>query len=239
MAAIDKIRGISMSLYDAVPIRECEISGLEGLGLVQHPYISNMAWYDRDVRQIKFLHDPKNREKCREAYRKAIYGADLTALFCMVGSPYKMTWFNLCKAYLTKAEYAEYLKESWTGEENPNQDVNVSRSRAVSLFQKAEKKNLMDEEEYSCYEDLPQKVTVWRGVSPGRERLGLSWTNDKDIAAWFMKRFESKNKAGYMLEATIDKKNILAYFNSRGEKEIVVDVYKIKNHIREYRRVKE
>ncbi len=233
MSDIEKVREISMNLYDAVPLRECEINSLKGLGLVQHPYISNMAWYDRETKDIKYLYDQKSKGKCREYYRKAIHSANLSALFLMVRDSYKMTWFNLCKDYLTKEEYAEYLKASWTQEENPNQDKNVSRRRAVALFRKADKEKLMDKEEYSYYEKLPQEVTVWRGVSPSRERLGLSWTNDKDTATWFMKRFENECRTGYMLEATIDKEFVLAYINSRGEKELVVDVHKIKNQIKE------
>lgn len=229
MVSIEKIRDISMGLYDVVPIREC--TSLKGLGLVQHPYVNSMIWYDGE--ELKDLNSKKNAYECREYHRNAIYKADLAALFLMVRNPYKLTWFNLCKDYLTKQEYAEYLKAAWTLEENPNQDVNVSRRKALALFRRAEKLKLMDEEEYSHYEKLPQKIMVWRGVSPGRARLGLSWTDDKDVASWFMKRFERENKKGCLLEATIDKKNVLAYFNTRGEKELIVDVFQINANIRE------
>ena len=58
-------------------------------------------------------------------------------------------------------------------------------------------------------------------------------TKDIEKAKWFMHRFETKETKGYLLCATIDKKNVLAYFNTRNEDELVVDVFRIKNLIQE------
>ena len=227
---IKAIRDTSMALFDAVQIREPE--GLKGMGIVQHPFVSTIFWTDRKGNTISFL-DPSHIKKCRGTYHDAIYTGTVGGIYCMVRNPFKMTWFNYCSHYLDDEDYGKYLRDSWTMEENPNQDVNVPRRKAIQLFKKAKKTALMRTEEYEYYKDLPDKLTVWRGVSPGRERLGLSWTTDRETAAWFMSRFETKNRKGSLLEAAIDKKDVLAYFNGRNEKEIVVDVFKIKNRIRE------
>lgn len=227
---IKAIRDISMALYDAVPIKE--VQELKGMGIVQHPFISSLYLMDRDRKIISFL-NPAKIEKCRDTYREAIYTGDVMGIYVMVCNPYKMTWFSYCHNYLSGKDYGTYLRNAWTMEENPNQDVNVPRRKAIQLFKRAEKKHLMNEEEYKYYDALPEKLTVWRGVSPGRERLGLSWTDDKKTAEWFMRRFEREERTGYLLEAEIDKKDILAYFDGRNENEIVVDVFRIKNRIRE------
>ena len=227
---IKAIRDISMAMYDAVPIKE--VQELKGMGIVQHPFLSSLYWMDRDGKTISFL-DPANIEKCRGTYREAIYTGDVMGIYVMVRNPFKMTWFSYCHNHLSDKDYGIYLRNAWTMEENPNQDVNVSRRRAIQLFKKAKKKHLMNEEEYKYYDALPEKLTVWRGVSPGRERLGLSWTDDRETAEWFRKRFERDGKKGYLLEAEIGKAEVLAYFNGRNENEIVVDVFKIKKQIRE------
>lgn len=231
MTALNEIRDVSMLLFDSVPLRECR--GLEGLGITQHPFVSSIWWYDNESEKTILLYEPSGFKKCRAFFRGMIYKSDLARIYLLIRKPYKLTWFNMCKEYLTPEQYGEYLKLAWIDEDNPNQDVNVTRRKAIQLFNKAEKKYLMDKDELKTYEELPKKLTVWRGVSPGRERFGLSWTNRIDIAGWFKKRFENEEKKGYILEASIDKKDILAYFDSRDEKEIVVNVNKIKNHIRE------
>ena len=227
---IKAIRDTTMALFDAVPI--VEVKELEGMGFVQHPFISSMFGMNMAGETISFL-DPENVKESRKMYKKMIYAGSATGIYIMIQNPYKMTWFNLCADYFSDEDYGKYLRDSWCLQENPNQDKNVPRRKAVSLFRKAKKKYLMSEKEYEYYEALPDKMTVWRGVSPGRERMGLSWTDDKSVAAWFKQRFETEEKKGYVLEAEIDKKNILAYFNVRNEKEIVVDVFKIKKQIRE------
>ena len=80
-----------------------------------------------------------------------------------------------------------------------------------------------DEEEYEVYKSLPDKFTVYRGVAIGRNPNGLSWTKSKSKAEWFSHRFDKNNNIGYVQSAIADKQNVLAYFNSRDEDEIVVD----------------
>lgn len=62
-----------------------------------------------------------------------------------------------------------------------------------------------------------------RGVAVHRNPEGISWTQDLKTAQWFAQRFDSHKLQGYVRTGIIDKKHILAYFDDRGEKEIVVD----------------
>jgi len=152
-------------------------------------------------------------------------------LFALVSSAWKMIWFKYVSEFMSEKDFAQYLVEAWIRQDNPNQDVNVSRKEAISFFKKAKKHFLMSESEFKHYESLADEVTVWRGVSPGREKFGLSWTDEKEKALWFKKRFERGEKKGYLLEATVPKRHILAYIDGRGEKELVINVFKIKDLI--------
>jgi hypothetical protein len=151
---------------------------------------------------------------------------DIYQLYSLVRSSYKMTWYSLVREYLSEKDKAELLADAWVRQENPNDDVNVSRRDSIRFFKSCNKKYLMSKEDFEYYESLPDKMYVYRGVSKGRVRYGLSWTDDFEKAKWFMNRFGG----GYMLKAFVNKDWILGYFNSRDESEVLLDVYKAKNN---------
>lgn len=218
---LDEIRLLTKSLFMAVPLNE------EMCGIAVHPFISTV--FDYDGKELVDLRDAENFRKCRDRYFKAIDGGDLTRIYMLVRTAWKLTWFKFVKDHLSVEDYAKYLEDCWVSEENPNMDVNVSIRESIGYFKKAKKEYLMTPEDYEYYTNIPNKIKVWRGVAEGRVKLGLSWTDDKSKAEWFMNRFGSK---GYLLEVVVDKKDILAYFNSRNEKEVVVDVLRVKNKIK-------
>jgi hypothetical protein len=89
------------------------------------------------------------------------------------------------------------------------------------MFKKCDKKYLMTDEDYQVYEQLPETFTIYRGVAVGRNPKGLSWTQNLETAKWFAHRFDQKDKKGYIQIGTAKKENVLAYFNTRNEDEIV------------------
>jgi hypothetical protein len=94
------------------------------------------------------------------------------------------------------------------------------------MFKKADKKILMTEEDYEVFMSLPDEIVVYRGVAVGRNPNGLSWTDDYEKAKWFSNRFNTEKEVGYIQKAVVQKKNVLAYFNTRHEKELVCDIRK-------------
>lgn len=85
----------------------------------------------------------------------------------------------------------------------------------------------MKKDDYNTWQRLPDSLKIYRGVGVSRNEKGLSWTNDKNTALWFAQRFNYGDKHGYLLEGTVCKKDILAYFNTRNEKEVLVDYKKV------------
>ncbi|BAL84594.1 hypothetical protein SELR_pSRC200600 (plasmid) [Selenomonas ruminantium subsp. lactilytica TAM6421] len=153
----------------------------------------------------------------------------LAELYGRIPNPDKMTWFKKCCEYMDVEDFSLYLKKSWLDEEDPNQDKNVSREEIVAYFRKATK--LMTPDEQAYFDSLPTSITVYRGVSPNRAFYGLSWTADKEKASWFKGRYEKDGQQGKLLKATIDKKHAICYIDELHEKELVVDVFKIKESI--------
>jgi hypothetical protein len=116
------------------------------------------------------------------------------------------------------------LYEVWIAVEYPNHDINVSTTEFMSMFRKAKKKFLMNQDEQSVFNNLPENITVYRGIQKNATTNALSWTLDKNVAKWFANRF---NHNGQIIEATINKKYVFAYIDGRGEKEIVLNYKKL------------
>lgn len=226
---LEEIKRKSKLIFDLFPIQEVE--ELSGLGIVSHPYTTMMASMD-SKRNLLDLSKPDDVKKFRENIFRAIDNcAKLGEIYMMLNTPYKLFWFAECSAYMSREDYGRFLSSCWVESENPNQDANVSLDECVDLFLAALPEILMDEDELAYFQNLPEVLTVYRGVSPGRERNGLSWTDDREKAEWFKSRFEREGKRGELLKAKINKRSILAYFNSRNEKELVVDVFDIEDKI--------
>ena len=138
-----------------------------------------------------------------------------------------MTWFRFVSPYLSDEDYGTMLKECWIMEDNPNQDKNVPIKMAIELFRRAKKDCIMDKEEQEYYDNLPETLTLYRGVSEGRERLGLSWTDNYDVAVWYQKRFKEWGRDGVVLKAEVKKEDVLAYF--KHDNELLVDVTQLRN----------
>lgn len=92
---------------------------------------------------------------------------------------------------------------------------------------------LMTEEERAFLNNLPEKITIYRGCSKKEiksKKLRYSWTLNKSVAEYFafeyinfaIEKSIDKDKSKYeVIERTIDKSEIYAYFEGREEEEIL------------------
>lgn len=133
--------------------------------------------------------------------------------------PYRFEVFEAVASRLSDQEYWSLLAEVWTDTENAWQ----YRERWMKLYQSKRpmRHALMDAEESTKYDALPDTVTIYRGCQQGINENGLSWTLDKKKAQWFATRFQ---KDGVVLERTVPKSQIIAYYAGRGEEEVIVEV---------------
>ena len=81
----------------------------------------------------------------------------------------------------------------------------------------------MGQEDLAVFHQFPEEINIYRGVAVYRNPDGISWTMDSKTAEWFAHRFDTGKQHGYVRTGMIDKRHILAYFDERGEKEIVID----------------
>lgn len=151
-------------------------------------------------------------------------------LFIMNG-PYMMNYLRLIKNYIyDKKVLAEYLRYCWTNQEFPNwNERGHSLRTCLSMFRKV-RNDIMDNEEQSYYDSLPEVVTIYRGqyhTKKSKPYPALSWTSDPKRALWFVTHRYQPN--GILYKGTIKKEHIMCYLNNRGEQELIIDYTKIEN----------
>lgn len=91
--------------------------------------------------------------------------------------------------------------------------------------ERPQREKLMNKEEIKLFRKMPKEITIYRGGSKTElktKMYGVSWTLDKKIAEKFadIKSIRDK-KEMVVIEKTISKKDVIAYFTSRQEEEII------------------
>lgn len=135
-----------------------------------------------------------------------------------------LNWLHK-QCLITDQECANAVYSIWTMQENFYR-CSMSKEKLIKMMKIAEKSPLFQ----SDIDDLSDEdtITIYRGVKVNNYR-GLSWTVDKSVAEWFARRFRHNGDKCYVFTGIINKRNILALFTSRNEKEVVCDYRKIKN----------
>ena len=116
---------------------------------------------------------------------------------------------------LSEQEYINVVKDWYTQTEIVYQNLQLWIDTFKSI---KNTKLLMDYDELNYFNNLPEKIVIYRG---GVSKRGISWTLDKDIAEWFANRFKAINKGGQLFEKKVFKNDCIAYFNGREEEEII------------------
>jgi len=104
------------------------------------------------------------------------------------------------------------------------------RSQIKEAFNSKEpdRHTLMDESEQKYLETLPDKITIYRGMT--KEELmsgdfGICWTLSKERAEWFAKEyprnFDTNHLEKAVHELVINKSDVVAFLNRRKEQEII------------------
>lgn len=218
---LDKVKAMA-KVFLEIEIGETEMSP----AIVQHPF-ANSGFYpcrsdDGNLRVIDIT-TPQGLKEWKKIMRERIDSiTSIGGLFLYVNKPYSMTLLKYVQHYLSSQDYAKMLAECWIREEQPNMNPSITKTELTNMFKRADKKFLMSEREYKKWHDLPEKLTIYRGVTEynGENIRALSWTTNYDTGKWFAGRYGEKGK---VYQADIDKKHILACIDQRGESEIIVE----------------
>lgn len=130
--------------------------------------------------------------------------------------PYRLDAFVKIAKDLPDDKYWSLLASIWTDTENGWQ--NLDTWRALFASERPGRGHLMDVDEHSTLRNLPDTVEIYRGCEKGVNEDGISWTLNRDKAEFFANRF---TKQGIVLTKQINKSDIIAVFNGRGEAEVI------------------
>ena len=130
----------------------------------------------------------------------------------------------LIKDYLGVEDYSESIAYTY----RTGLTGHLTAEEWCKMFRKADKKYMMEPDDYKIYCELPDIVTAYRGstvsgsVKDAARRL--SWSLDKDHSTWFAEReYATFNKEhAVLMKAEIPKDKIFMYADK--EHEVVVDV---------------
>ena len=190
--------------------------------LVYHPVFTTWIYATEKGKVVDMSTDLEGKAEIIADFVEKINSAeDVARIMHLLRTPYWLMFLRDIKKYISKSTFSKLLSEAYISSENPNDDPDVPVDMLEMWFQEADKKQLMEPEEYAVYQKLPDALTVYRGVGVGRVEDGLSWTQHKLGAIWFSNRFNKEDEQGIVLEAHIGKEDVLAYFSRRGEEEIV------------------
>ena len=194
--------------------------------VVQHPFTSsgfNMIMVNGEPKCVDITADSEALHQWRKMVCEQISSAKSAfEIYMMTNKPYSMTFLKYASHHLSKKDFSQILADAWIRSENPNNDPNLSQSKLLSMFQSAEPRHLMSQDELHTLDELDATVTVYRGVTSfnAQNVKALSWTLDRSVAEWFATRFDED---GTVYQAQIDKAHIYAYFDGRNESEIIVN----------------
>ena len=208
------------------PLEKTELSPV----VVSHPFFESAFMFDGEKTFNAFEGKElyvKQQQKIRNLVCRCENVNEIVAIF---RKSFRLTfiYFLYREKICTKQECGNLLGKNWVLLENVSADINVRKRSVIDLLSAATKEEIMTDGELKTYKSFPKILTIYRGCDKREALKGLSWTLSKDTAIFFAERFGNKDK-GQMYSAEIDKENALAYFNSRGEQEVVVDYRFLKN----------
>lgn len=201
----------------AVQLIYTEPEKAEGFNVCHHPYISTPTINSMDTnRPFNIFQNREEYHRWQKQFEKEIISRkNVYSVFSFIRPAYRMTFFKDVNQYLSNKDFAEMLAVSWAA----HGGTEIPEAELEAWFKKADKNFLMSKKEQKIFSELPDQVTVYRGVSP-QYKYSLSWTLDKQVAYWYADKYKSKEACVY--ECTVEKKNILCYFDTRNEAEIVL-----------------
>ena len=206
--------------------RICD-SSIEGMKAIKHPFVNEIffaSWKMANMQYTMKLERYKEWLSERE-WRRALFLVERPWRL-----PYLFSWWK--RRRITRDELRELLVHFWVDAELPSQYERMP----LTLFRAAGFITDMDGKESELDFLLPQQeTTIYRG-SALEYRDGLSWTKSAERAGWFARRLNVDSEERVVWRATVTPERILGIFLDRGEEEVVVDPWKLKD-IREVERV--
>ena len=149
-----------------------------GYGIVQHPLFSNVTYRDEKTGKMELLSSHNLEEQRNKVYdkmaQKLEQTPDILTIMMFIQSPYRILLLLLLKEYLTCRQFSVQVISLWTQTEFPHQN---GQKTMISMFNKTERRYLMNGSDRQMYDSLPDLVVVYRGLQKSAIRRGIDSDN--------------------------------------------------------------
>lgn len=202
------------------------------------PYVEAHPTFGRVLRHplvyIMYFHPLEQRRANKMLTAKREHIAQLASerkwnsIMWLYERPYRIDAFVKYAPRMSNRVYWRTLGELWTDCENMHQSY-VEWSDALHCGRR-ERNWLMgppDDSDRVRWRELRRTshpLLVYRGWAGRLGRDGFSWTLSQERARWFARRFAGEEHRGapHVVTGIVDARNVIAYFNARGEEEVVL-----------------
>lgn len=141
----------------------------------------------------------------------------------------RLIWENM-----TGIEYWQSVRSVWDSAEFIMS--NSFEWHRILTSRKANREAMMNKREHATLARFPDVVSIYRGCGHSEGVRGFSWTLEKERAKFFSEFACGGRRKMYGLSESIptiataqcNKRDIIAYFNERKEREIVINPRKVK-----------
>ena len=184
--------------------------------MIHHPLMISLTYMENHCGLVNMQYSHK-----KAALQQAVADGNYMRAIGLHERPYRV---NAMMEYIddhdfeNHPDYWEAVSFVWTDSENIFQ--NQKLWERIWKSDAPNRNKVMTPEDRDTFAlHLRDSFTVYRGVQIGGTDLGMSWTLSTEKAGWFANRWKQN---GYILETEVSKSDVLAFFDTRGEKEIVI-----------------
>jgi hypothetical protein len=188
-----------------------------GWEMIRHPLVYSVV---HSPQLNAMVNESLKRKK--EAVREARRQRNWNRYIFLHEKPYRIDAFTDICWKMGDSKYWTVLGDIYTDTENlhQNQELWVGCLTAERRY----RSHLMTIEERAVLtNDLPAKdITLYRGFHDPGTVQGLSWTTNSVVAKFFARRLAQDGARCYVATGKVDRKDVIAFFDSRSEYEAVV-----------------
>lgn len=154
----------------------------------------------------------------RQALEEAIGEGEWARAVWLHERPYRLDALLDLADDLDDDDYWSILADIWVDSENIWQNL-YEWAEALDANRSG---SPMSADEAAALAAMPDVIPVYRGAAEDVNEEGLSWSVDRERAEWFARRSATDEAAPVLLVGEVAKADVIAYFTSRNESEIVV-----------------
>jgi hypothetical protein len=191
-----------------------DLQGCVNGNSIQHPFMWRVDVEANEISEINQTFASRLEES-----EMALAGKEWDCFFNVVERPCQFKMLEQHMAQMDDEQYARTFADIWVHSEEIWSNAEVIQRLLVA--RRPVRDLVMTEKEKSHFDNLPERIPLFRGFSHGNE-AGLSWTLCEERAIWFARKDADQSHPPMLVRGSCAKGDVIAFFGRRSEQEILV-----------------